>query len=116
MLDLIGDIEKVHLKKVEQLPEIGTENIIYLNGGNEYIWTDDSYELLGTTEIDLSDYYTRDEVDNINKSFVTTGTLIGTLNGYEPKLPASTDSMFQSITYGNHESGYRKWKNGYIEQ
>ena len=51
-------------KVVTELPETGEENIIYLvpkaGEGNdvhdEYIWVNGSYELIGTTAVDLSGY------------------------------------------------------------
>ena len=65
---------------VDELPEIGESNHIYLvprtqgdkNIYDEYIWIENtkSFEFIGKTEIDLSDYYNKVEVDNIlsNKS------------------------------------------------
>ena len=58
---------------VEELPETGQEGVIYLigNGGtepniyDEYIWNTDppKWEKIGTTEIDLTPYYQKTEVD-----------------------------------------------------
>ena len=60
---------------VEELPETGESNIIYLvpsettgvqNIYDEYIWTeDDTWELIGSTEMDLSNYYTKTETDTL---------------------------------------------------
>lgn len=69
---LIDDLQFGIMKKVDALPAVGEENIIYLvpkvapaTGFDEYIWLADEqdYELIGTTNIDLSDYYTKSEVD-----------------------------------------------------
>lgn len=57
---------------VEELPPEGESNVIYLirNTGeednifDEYIFAETRYELIGTTKTDLSDYYTKEQVDS----------------------------------------------------
>ena len=70
---LIGSITTINFKIVDSLPGTGENNLIYLvpsskqeenNVKDEYIWVDGSWELIGSTKIDLSNYYTRDEVDS----------------------------------------------------
>lgn len=70
---LIGSITTINFKIVDSLPGTGENNLIYLvpsskqeenNVKDEYIWVDDSWELIGSTKIDLSNYYTRDEVNS----------------------------------------------------
>lgn len=70
---LIGSITTINFKIVDSLPGTGENNLIYLvpsskqeekNIKDEYIWVNDSWELIGSTKIDLSNYYTRDEVDS----------------------------------------------------
>ena len=60
------------IEVVTELPEIGESNVIYLvpkqdTGDNdvfdEYLYVNDEWELIGTTDIDLSNYYTKSEVD-----------------------------------------------------
>ena len=57
------------IEVVTELPETGESNIIYLvpkqdTGDNdvfdEYIWINDDWELIGTTDIDLSNYLAKD--------------------------------------------------------
>ena len=64
---------KITYKVVTELPETGESGIIYFcppmarnsqNEYEEYMWIDNAFELIGTTEVDLSDYYTIEEVDN----------------------------------------------------
>lgn len=72
--DAIGTITGFDFLVVEQLPEKGEAGHIYLvphqqgekNIYDEYIWVQDSinFELIGTTEIDLSNYYTKEESDS----------------------------------------------------
>lgn len=146
--ELIGSIENVRIEVVEDLPEIGETNVIYFvrKQGQEfddvffeYVWENEQYELIGNTQIDLSDYittdilsnnltdyynknhinenfYTKEDVDNKTKGFATTSSLILAINGCEPKLANGVDYSFQEVMYGNGESGYRKYKNGMLEQ
>lgn len=58
---------------VTEFPEEASSNVIYLiantNTGNnntydEYMWINDTWEFIGNTETDLSQYATKDSVDN----------------------------------------------------
>lgn len=68
---LIAAIQKVTLRKVTVLPETGETNVIYLvpktgttqDVFDEWIWVDNAWEHIGTTEVDLSGYYTKTESD-----------------------------------------------------
>lgn len=73
---LIGKIIPFTIKKVSELPETGEDNIIYLvpsakaeeeNLYDEYLWLDGKWEPIGTTRIDLSNYYT---IEQVNEKFV----------------------------------------------
>lgn len=69
----IAGIVQFDIKAVPVLPDAGVKGTIYLvpktgSGNdvhNEYIWIESKsdYELIGSTDIDLSDYYTKDEAD-----------------------------------------------------
>jgi len=89
--NLIASINKFNIQVVETLPETGEKFVIYLvpiqevseqeepeepttqisDTYNEYIWTTDDngengrWESIGTTKVNLSDYYTKTEVDTI---------------------------------------------------
>lgn len=71
VLDQINNIEHFNREVVDELPEIGKSNVIYLvpkknTGGdvyNEYIWTGSDYELIGTTAPDLTIFFTKEEVE-----------------------------------------------------
>lgn len=62
----IGGITQFDVEVVEELPEVGEKGVLYLvpnegSGGNiydEYVWipSTESFEKIGTTEIDLSGY------------------------------------------------------------
>lgn len=77
----ISGITGIDFQVVESLPETGAKGVIYLvsNSGtgsniyDEYIWVTNRFEKIGTTEIDLSNYYnttnllalTNQEIDTI---------------------------------------------------
>lgn len=77
----ISGITGIDFQVVESLPETGIKGVIYLvsNSGtgsniyDEYIWVTNRFEKIGTTEIDLSNYYnttnllalTNQEIDTI---------------------------------------------------
>lgn len=69
-----GEPGKFKLHIVEQLPTTGEDGALYLikkeNASdedlyNEYIYADGKWNLIGNTHIDLSEYYTIDEIDNL---------------------------------------------------
>ena len=69
----IAGIVQFDIQVVSALPETGKKGVIYLipktntqtDAHNEYIWIADQskYELIGTTAVDLSNYYTKDEAN-----------------------------------------------------
>ena len=61
-------------KIVDVLPSTGESNILYLvksataasqNKYTEYLWVDNSFELIGSISGDLSNYYTKTQTDNV---------------------------------------------------
>ena len=79
VMDQINNAEHFHREIVDALPLTGKDNILYLvpkKGSdkdiyNEYIWAGVDYELMGTTAVDLSDYYKKGEVDTLLDNKVT---------------------------------------------
>jgi hypothetical protein len=94
---MIGSVSGPVYKKVEELPEEGENNIIYLlpqeGGGqqnifDEYVWLPDGliFEKIGSTQSDFDNYYTIDEVNaliptvnNPTITFKQGQTTIGTI-------------------------------------
>lgn len=89
--EMIANLANLQIEIVDQLPSVGETNIIYLvkkSGSapdihDEYVFVDGKWEKIGDTEIDLSNYYTRDEVDakipvipNIETSISGAGNVI----------------------------------------
>lgn len=71
VIEAVDSVVSITFELVDVLPVTGQPNKIYLvpNGetGNnvkdEYIWIENKWELIGNTDIDLSGYYTKAEVD-----------------------------------------------------
>lgn len=73
--NLLGKITTINFKVVELLPDEGENNLIYLvkrtlkaesdDLYDEYIWIaeDSKYEPIGSTSVDLSNYYNKSEAD-----------------------------------------------------
>lgn len=68
----LSNLTNFHFEKVDELPQTGESNVIYLvpsanqttgNEYDEYYWdaTSNTFETLGSTAIDLSNYYTKNE-------------------------------------------------------
>lgn len=70
----VGNITSFRFEIVTELPQTGEVGVVYLkalaeqessNLYEEFIWVDDSYEFIGTNEIDLSNYYTKEDTDKL---------------------------------------------------
>lgn len=76
--EIVSAIKTISFEVVDELPLSGEKNVIYLlpktgstnNAYEEYIYVSNSWEMIGTTEIDLSNYYTKDETDNLLENAV----------------------------------------------
>lgn len=90
--NLINTVPKFTIKIVDKLPEnnISLEAIYLLKKTSsavndyyeEYIYVGGGWELIGNTSVKLSDYYTKEEVDNLLKA-ITGGTFEGYYNKSE---------------------------------
>lgn len=80
----IAAIKTIKIQPVTSLPKTGEDNVIYLvpkaGGGttqnvkDEYVWTGTDFEKIGDTEIDLSGYWSKEELvectdEDINAMF-----------------------------------------------
>ena len=66
--DAIANISTFSVTIVTELPATGQSNIIYFLGTQapytEYMWINGAWEVIGSTSTDLSNYYTKSQVDN----------------------------------------------------
>ena len=70
--ELIGSTVGVTIEIVQELPTVGQTNVIYflptetVNVYSQYIYTaTDGWVLIGSTNVDLSNYYTKGQVDTL---------------------------------------------------
>lgn len=80
---LLADFKKSHYEKVTELPETPEEQTIYLllksdNTYSQYIYEDGEWIDLGSTELNLENYYTKDEINSMDYMKVksTTDSLV----------------------------------------
>lgn len=106
---MANDIDSIteNINEIEQEVKLNTDNIFDLEGSLNHI--DD-------IKADKEDTYTKEQVDDKFKGYATTSSLIAGINGCEPKMANTVDYVIETGFYGNGESGYRKYKNGLIEQ
>lgn len=121
--NLIGQIHGVEFRVVEELPPDGEEGIIYLvkdgespeeqNYFDEYIWIPETadYERIGDTQADLSNYYTKSQVDalipsvsNAQITFTQGGVTKGTI-----RLNQSTGATIALDAGGSFEQAQTDW-------
>jgi len=92
--NLISAAVNGRFEKVTTLPASGEPNVIYLvpkttaltnNVYDEYIWQDNAWELLGSTEIDLSNYVTTTDLATALADYVTTSAFNTAIANYYTK-------------------------------
>ena len=90
---------------VQELPQTGEDKTIYLvpNGGSdpniydEYIYINNAWEKIGSTEIDLNNYYDKDEVDGLldtKQNTLTAGDNVDITND----VISATDTTYNNAT------------------
>ena len=104
--EILGDITSIDYQIVSNLPIPGVKGTIYLISHNhglydaydEYIWTNDTYERIGNTDIDLNGYIpTVTGANNKVPKFNSQGKLIPT--GFELKKTVPSNAIFTDTTY-----------------
>lgn len=67
--NLLSALESVEMKVVTALPATGEGHIIYLldngSGYDQYVYSDNQWHNIGSTSIDLTNYYTKAETNNL---------------------------------------------------
>lgn len=69
--EMIANLANLRIEVVDQLPGTGETNVIYLvkkvgsepDVHDEYVFVNGKWEKIGSTDVDLSNYYTKEEVD-----------------------------------------------------
>ena len=98
--------------KVDKLPEVGSDRILYLlpkdgllseNLYDEYLWIDGVYEPVGTTAVDLSNYATVDDLSTKQDMLVSSSEITDSnvdWNNFEQKGQNGIFVKFIGITGG----------------
>lgn len=100
---MISNLANLRIEVVNALPSTGETNVIYLvkkTGTNpdvhdEYVYVEGNWEKIGNTEVDLSNYYTKDQVYTKSETYSQeeVGTLITEIEGKIPTIPNVETSM-----------------------
>lgn len=100
---MISNLANLRIEVVNELPSTGETNVIYLvkkTGTNpdvhdEYVYMEGNWEKIGNTEVDLSNYYTKDQVYTKSETYSQeeVGTLITEIEGKIPTIPNVETSM-----------------------
>lgn len=82
--NLLGQISTLQFQVVNELPQTGNSKYIYLvpstnpktkNVKDEYIWTNNTWEQIGSTQVDLTGYATESWVDSQISNFLTSSQI-----------------------------------------
>ena len=100
---MISNLANLGIEVVNKLPSTGETNVIYLvkkAGTNpdvhdEYVYVEGNWEKIGNTEVDFSNYYTKDQVYTKSETYSQeeVGTLITEIEGKIPTIPNVETSM-----------------------
>ena len=76
LYEAIGNLTSLEAKILERLPVVGEPMTLYLVGNTtdgyvQYMYIDNKWAELGSVDIDLSDYYTKDEVNDTLEDYYT---------------------------------------------
>lgn len=100
VMDAIAEVTSFEFEVVQELPATGVKGVIYLKEHSEsgvdmyeeFIWITNRYEKLGDTRIDLSNYYTKSQVDGL----IT--TVEGKVTAEETRAKAAEEANADAIT------------------
>lgn len=107
-----ADFESFKIEVVAELPPTGKSNVMYLvpipddTAYEEYVWLADEqrFELIGTTKVDLSDYYTKEQTNSLlgakaNQSDLENlQTTVGENSSAITDLQSSTETLTQQLS------------------
>lgn len=105
---MIGNLANLRIEVVTKLPSTGEVNVIYLvkkvgknpDVHDEYIYVENTWEKIGNTEVDLSNYYTKEQV--YSKSEVYTKTEVDNIkNDIESNIPTIPNVETEMTGVGN---------------
>lgn len=105
ILNLIGDIHTFDVLVVDALPDAGVEKTIYFvpatttkdqNIYDEYLYINNAWELIGSTQVDLSDYL---KIDGSNGTETGINTLLNLISAGEDDILDSSNILFENTAF-----------------
>ena len=106
---LVGSLTRIDIKVVSSIDDVTEPNVIYLvpaSSGesgdyyNEYILVNGSPELIGNTRVDLSDYYTKAQTNDLLNKKQPIGSYVTSVNGNAPDEGGNVSIDVQTYTAG----------------
>lgn len=104
----IGNLATIQVQVVEDLPETGDGNVIYLkaktapeegNDYDEYLWNGTAFEKIGDTSINLTDYATTEYVDDKLETANGALTALDTkVTGIDTRVNALEDKQHATVS------------------
>lgn len=105
--DAIKGVTQFDYQVVDTLPTTGQKGTIYLvahthgiqDGYDEYIWVNDAWEKIGSTDIDLTDYATKKYVDDsigaldVDEVAIGVGETVKTISETDGKIAITKQSI-----------------------
>lgn len=99
--DALAGLTRITMKKVDVLPAVGEENIIYLvpkksgsvaeNAKDEYVWLNGQWELIGSTVVSLEGYVTTSDLTSVLSQYLKTDDLPAKLALYAKTADVTTN-------------------------
>lgn len=114
---LINQITTINFKVVDVLPDTGEANLIYLvkkegsgdDVHDEYIWVESKWEKIGSTTVDLTNYYTKTDADG---RFALKTSIADMLTKTEAAEIYISEAPKDGKTYGRNNGAWVKVESG----
>lgn len=106
--NIIGSMTHITTEVVESIADVTKPNVIYLvpaeaetdNYYEEYLLINGKPELIGTTRVDLTNYYTKTETDKLLNKKQPIGNYVTSVNGTTPDAGGNVKIDVQTYTAG----------------
>lgn len=106
--NIIGSMTHITTEVVESIVDVTKPNVIYLvpaeaetdNYYEEYLLINGKPELIGTTRVDLTNYYTKTETDKLLNKKQPVGSYVTSVNGNAPDAGGNVKIDVQTYTAG----------------
>ena len=99
---LIAGLASIKLEYVTALPDVGEGNVIYILSGtpntlNVYNMNTSSFVTVGNLEIDLSKYYTKEEIDELLQNLANSDDVVHMSNVVDDLSNPTNDTIIHTL-------------------